>query len=28
DFANVYGQQFVKRGLEIAAAGFHNVIVN
>ncbi|GED58212.1 YifB family Mg chelatase-like AAA ATPase [Brevibacillus formosus] len=27
DFANVYGQQFVKRGLEIAAAGFHNVIL-
>ncbi|MDF2683135.1 MAG: hypothetical protein K0R47_4325, partial [Brevibacillus sp.] len=25
DFSNVYGQQFVKRGLEIAAAGFHNV---
>nr|WP_261376112.1 hypothetical protein [Brevibacillus brevis] len=28
DFANVYGQHFVKRGLEIAAAEFHNVIVN
>ncbi|UIO40481.1 YifB family Mg chelatase-like AAA ATPase [Brevibacillus brevis] len=27
DFSNVYGQQFVKRGLEIAAAGFHNVIL-
>lgn len=27
DFSNVYGQQFVKRGLEIAAAGFHNVLL-
>ena len=27
DFRDVYGQQFVKRGLEIAAAGFHNVIL-
>ncbi|QHZ56228.1 YifB family Mg chelatase-like AAA ATPase [Brevibacillus sp. NSP2.1] len=27
DFAHVYGQRFVKRGLEIAAAGFHNVIL-
>lgn len=27
DFSHVYGQRFVKRGLEIAAAGFHNVIL-
>jgi magnesium chelatase family protein len=27
DFSHVYGQNFVKRGLEIAAAGFHNVIL-
>ncbi|MGG1661442.1 YifB family Mg chelatase-like AAA ATPase [Brevibacillus sp. NRS-1366] len=27
DFTDVYGQHFVKRGLEIAAAGFHNVIL-
>lgn len=27
DFSNVYGQNLVKRGLEIAAAGFHNVIL-
>jgi len=27
DFSNVYGQDLVKRGLEIAAAGFHNVVL-
>lgn len=27
DLSHVYGQHFVKRGLEIAAAGFHNVIL-
>lgn len=27
DFRHVYGQPFVKRGLEIAAAGFHNVLL-
>ncbi|USG67758.1 YifB family Mg chelatase-like AAA ATPase [Brevibacillus ruminantium] len=27
DFSFVYGQTFVKRGLEVAAAGFHNVIL-
>ncbi|WP_338463427.1 YifB family Mg chelatase-like AAA ATPase [Brevibacillus borstelensis] len=27
DFSSVYGQTFVKRGLEVAAAGFHNVML-
>lgn len=27
DFGHVYGQAYVKRGLEVAAAGFHNVIL-
>ncbi|MBQ7955793.1 MAG: YifB family Mg chelatase-like AAA ATPase [Lachnospiraceae bacterium] len=27
DFANIVGQEFVKRGAQVAAAGFHNMLI-